>query len=50
LSLLYSKDYVAQVAMMLRELGESETANGCKAHAELRAKFTRRKSKRTDNL
>lgn len=42
LSLLYSKDYVAQVAMMLRELGESETANGCKAHAELRAKFTRR--------
>lgn len=42
LSLLYSKDYVAQVAMMLRELGESETSNGRKAHAELRAKFTRR--------
>jgi putative transposase len=42
LSLLYSKEYVGQVGGMLRELAESTTPNGRKAHAELREKFTRR--------
>jgi REP element-mobilizing transposase RayT len=42
LSLLYSKDYVGQVGVMLRELAESTTPTGRKEYAELREKFTRR--------